>query len=484
MRKWLSCILLAVLTIGAGAQEPYPELGAKLEEYFMALLGESPDVQTRECDFLISSTQDSLVRQYVALKIYDHYLRSKVMGDDAVAVHISQKWFLSGDIAMKSSEDYFNAQLFTEFNKSSLIGADAPVLMLMDPSGAPVRVPAEDGWSVIYFYDTSCSTCKVETPRLKALVEEGKYPLRVYAVYVGASAESWASYRESLPGFLHAWDPEITSDWQRLYGVLQTPRMFLVNPSGTIVGRNLDTPALRSLLNKEFASASYVYGEPSVMQRYAQFFTPYGDSLNVSHVMEVADYLAARTFGEGNVDAFKQVEGDFLYFLSSQKTEVFRDAAIPFVEKYITRLPDVWTTPADKAQIVSLGRMLAELSGRTPAGSLVPDLTVPGVLRRKPCLLARGSRPGRYALRKLKGDPAYLVFYSPSCSSCKEMLAEVDRMVAENRKVRVLLVDMDALLTDAPEEGAELLDTFDLSGLPMIVELDRAGVVKRRYLSF
>ena len=111
-------------------------------------------------------------------------------------------------------------------------------------------------------------------------------------------------------------------------------------------------------------------------------------------------------------------------------------------------------------------------------------MTVPGVLRRKPCLLARGSRPGRYALRKLKGDPAYLVFYSPSCSSCKEMLAEVDRMVAENRKVRVLLVDMDALLTDAPEEGAELLDTFDLSGLPMIVELDRAGVVKRRYLSF
>ena len=484
MKKWLLCVVAAFLAIGARAQEPYPELGAKLEEYFMALLGESPEVQNRECDFLISSTRDSLVRQYVALKIYDHYLQSKVMGDDAVAVHVAQKWFLSGDIAMKSSGDLFNARLFTEFNKSSLIGADAPVLSLKDPSGAPVRVPAEDGWSVIYFYDTSCSTCKVETPRLKALVEEGEYPLQVFAVYVGASPESWAAYRESFPGVTHVWDPEIVSDWQRLYGVLQTPRMFLVNPSGTVVGRNLDTPALRILLNKEFSSASYVYGDPSVMLRYAQFFTPYGDSLKVSHVMDVADYLAARTFGEGNIDSFKQVEGDFLYFLSSQKTEVFRDAAAPFVEKYITKLPDVWTTPTDKAQIVSLGEMLAELSSRTPAGSQIPNLTVPGVLRRKPCLFVRGSRPGRFALRKLKGNPAYLVFYSASCSACKDMLEKVDRLVAENKQARVLLVDMDALLTDEPEEGAVLLDTFDLSGLPMILELDREGIVKHRYVSF
>ena len=64
------------------------------------------------------------------------------------------------------------------------------------------------------------------------------------------------------------------------------------------------------------------------------------------------------------------------------------------------------------------------------------------------------------------------------------MLEKVDRLVAENKQARVLLVDMDALLTDEPEEGAVLLDTFDLSGLPMILELDREGIVKHRYVSF
>ena len=128
--------------------------------------------------------------------------------------------------------------------------------------------------------------------------------------------------------------------------------------------------------------------------------------------------------------------------------------------------------------------MLTELSGRTPPGSPVPDLKVRGVLRRKPCLFARGSRSGVFSLRRLKGDPAYLVFYSPACQVCKEMLGALDKLVKENRRARVLLVDMDALLTDFPEEGGLLLDTFDLSALPQIIELDRIGLVKHRYLSF
>ena len=77
-----------------------------------------------------------------------------------------------------------------------------------------------------------------------------------------------------------------------------------------------------------------------------QLFAAFGDSLKVSDVMDVADYMAARTFGEGSMDAFKQHMGDMLYYVSSRKTEVFREAAVPFVKKYI-QLPEVWDTPED-----------------------------------------------------------------------------------------------------------------------------------------
>lgn len=480
MKKLLASLLTAVFAVVAWAQEPYPELGAKLDEYFTALAGEPASVQNKECDYLIASCQDSLVRQYVALKVYNHYLQSKILGDDAVAVHVAREWFLSGKVAMAEEMDLVNAKVFVAFNEASLIGMPAPVLQAFDPSGARVKMPGA-GYSVLYFYDTGCATCKVESARLKAFVKEGKYPVTVYAIYVGQDDASWEAYRAGFEGVTHVWSPS-PEDWQRLYGVLQTPRMFLVSPSGEILGRGLDTSALQMLLNREFSAGQFVYGERAQMEALDQLFAAYGDSLTVSHVMDVADYMAARTFGEGNLDAFKQNFGDMLYYLSSRKTEVFREAAVPFVKKYI-QLPDVWDSPQDQAQVVSLGELLLDLCTRTPVGSPVPDMPVPGVLRRKPCLFVPGSRSGAFSLRKLKGAPAYLVFYSAGCASCQEMLAAVERVVQENRRARVLLVDMDAVLNDAPQLGRQLLDTFDLSALPMVVQLDKKGVVQHKYVS-
>ena len=206
-------LLLSLVALGASlslyAQQPYPELGAKLDQYFLALAGEPVAVQNEECDFLIETCQDSLVRQYTALKIYDHYLKSKIMGDDAVAVHVAREWFLSGKVKMKSEEDAFHAQLFVQFNENSLIGSQAPVLTLFAPDSTRQYVPQKGGYSVLYFYDAGCATCKRETPKLLGLTESGKYPITVYAIYVGASKEEWESWRKGKDAFVHLWDPEV-----------------------------------------------------------------------------------------------------------------------------------------------------------------------------------------------------------------------------------------------------------------------------------
>lgn len=484
MRKliFLSAVLLIPALNLFGQEDPYPELGAKLEQYFVALAGEQADVQSGECDFLIESCEDSLVRQYVALKIWDHYSESNIMGDDAVAVHIADKWFLSGKIKMKSGADLFAAQIFSQFNRSSLVGMQAPSLELFSPKGDHVIVPETGSYSVLYFYDVGCATCKKETPRFQKLISSGKYEgLKVFAIYVGSSAEEWTSYRADFTGVTHLWDPDVTSDWQMLYGVLGTPRMFLVGPDGTIIGRGLDTPALELLLNKEFSREEYVYGQEAEMEKIAGLFSVYGDTIKVADIMSVADYMAARTFGEGDINTYKQIFGDILYYLFSQKTEVYRDAAVPFIDKYIN-LPEVWNTEADKAQVTSLASLMAELAARTPAGTPVPDIKVPGVLRRKPGLFAKGSREGEFSLARLKGNPSYVVFYTGGCSSCKETLAAVDALVSANRKVRILLVDMDTIMSDNPDLATKLLDSFDLSALPFVIQLDRGGIVLHRYV--
>ena len=63
-------------------------LDSKLDEYFTAIEPLSPADKIAECDFIIEACTDSLIRQYASVRIYDHYLSSKLMGDEAVAVHM------------------------------------------------------------------------------------------------------------------------------------------------------------------------------------------------------------------------------------------------------------------------------------------------------------------------------------------------------------------------------------------------------------
>ena len=102
MKRVLTALLAVFFAITLRAQDNrFDALGAKLEEYFAALAGDPVPLQNAECDFLIESCQDSLTRQFVTLKIYDHYLNSRIMGDDGVAVHIADTWLIPGKLAMK-----------------------------------------------------------------------------------------------------------------------------------------------------------------------------------------------------------------------------------------------------------------------------------------------------------------------------------------------------------------------------------------------
>lgn len=480
MKRLAGIIAALAMSLTLAAQQ-YQALEAKLNEYLAALAGDSPQIQGNECDFLIESASDSLVRQFVTLKLYTHYLESRIMGDEAVAVHIADKWLLSGKVKMHSEEDLMNARIFAEFNRSSLIGKKAPATALYSPDGKLVRLPKADETCVLYFYDIGCPGCKVETPRLAALAESGKFSFTLYAIYVGADGNAWEEYRKALPGAIHLWDPEARQDWQKPYGVLKTPSMFLIGRDGTILGRKLDTPALKMLLERESGVEEYTYGSEASAEGLRQIFASYGDTLKVSHIMDVADYIAARTFTEGSIDSFRQAEGDLLYFLSSSRGEVFHDAAIPFNERYIKGMPEVWESDRDKARVVSLAGFMADMAARTPAGSKIPSIRVPGRLYKKPSFLCKGVRDGNFRLDRLCGGKNYVVFYSAGCGSCGELIARIPEIAAE-RGTRVLLLDMDAILSNSPELGELLLDSFDLSSLPFVIQTDRKGIIQHRYV--
>ena len=101
MRKF-AAILLSLLICGPelAAQvdtAKVRELDSRLERYFSLLEAEPVEVKKAECDALIEAASDKDLRQRIALKAYNHYLNSTLMGDEAVAIHLTDKWFSNGD---------------------------------------------------------------------------------------------------------------------------------------------------------------------------------------------------------------------------------------------------------------------------------------------------------------------------------------------------------------------------------------------------
>ena len=162
-------------------------LDEKLSKYVAAIERSGAEVQKEECDFLIGSSADSLVRQYVAMRLYDHYMSSKVMGAEAVAIHIFDTWFLPGKVSMGDEIDLINARVYADFNRQSQIGMPAPQLTMKNMDGDVVDLfrygktlshigpnarmqTASQRHSVLFFYDTDCAKCKAESILLSHLL--------------------------------------------------------------------------------------------------------------------------------------------------------------------------------------------------------------------------------------------------------------------------------------------------------------------------
>jgi peroxiredoxin len=485
MKRLLIIVLALVLPLGLRAQLPaqldsalVEALDARLDEYFAALEREPVQVKLAECDFMLESCVDSLVRQYVAVRIYDHFLGSKVMGDEAVAVHMVDDWFIPGKVSMYSDIDLLNARVYAQFHRSSLIGMQAPALALRGLDGSAVTAPQPGAVSVLFFYDTTCSKCKLELLKLREYLPGLEVPLEFFAVYTGTLEEQWKDFLDVRWDFEtpyvnvhHAWDPELDSAFQMLYGVLQTPQMLLIDADGTIVGRSLDTEALAQLLPTVIPQA-YEYGSDTSL-----FDTLFGgEGTSAAGILEMAQYIKDQALARKDSTLCRHMLGDMLYYLMDTPGEEYKLALRTFISMYIDSEPDLWSDPVDVRRVVRPAEVCKDLLDRVPVGSKIPRMKVSGVLLKGDVPVdLEDVRP--YRLRRLRGRPAYILFHTPGCSTCDAELEAVRSVFDAEPAARVLLVNPS-------ENGVELLETFDLSVLPFALSMDRKGTVLRKYISF
>ena len=232
-----------------------PILEPRLDKYYRDLVAPDPDSINREVDYmLLMSRTNPEMFKYLMVYFVQKYINPEFMGQDAVFVHLFEKYINTGQ-----------AEFFTEQYKkimsdrayslmANLIGNPAANLDMVDSAGKPVQlyeVKAE--FTVICFWDPTCSHCKEIVPRVDSLFKakwkaEG---VKIFGVMVDGGRESWLKFikENNLKDWIHVYQTDAQRDedtkanrpnYRQLYDVYQTPVLYLLDRDKRIIAKKLN----------------------------------------------------------------------------------------------------------------------------------------------------------------------------------------------------------------------------------------------------
>ncbi len=140
--------------------------------------------------------------------------------------------------------------------------------------------------------------------------------------------------------------------------------------------------------------------------------------------------------------------------------------------------------------VVALARQIGTLHLRLgPRGALEMDDEGPA-LGEAPEPVAADDIDGRPVTIGGPGDAQVLIFVSPGCMLCEQVLPALPALARTNDLAPYVLTDVDATesaLTFGPKRlpapvvpGATIASTYGVPGTPYVVVLDRHGVVRAK----
>ncbi|MBV6644114.1 MAG: redoxin domain-containing protein [Cyclobacteriaceae bacterium] len=229
-----------------------PLMQRKIMTYLDQVIPQHPDTIALEIDKFISSLRSNPASfRFWVVSLFQKYQETKIMGMDAVVVHLAEQYYLSGEASWMTDEDLEKMRKEVNLLKPNLIGRPAPELVLLDTLlqvSNPLSL--EDRFVVLYFYDPDCGHCKKKTPVLR----DSYYDLKdlgaeVVAVCTVTDVERWRNYiDENELDWINLADPYVQSDFRSTYNIRSTPQVYVLDENRKIIAKRLDVEQLESFI--------------------------------------------------------------------------------------------------------------------------------------------------------------------------------------------------------------------------------------------
>ncbi|MBC8173893.1 MAG: DUF5106 domain-containing protein [Chitinophagales bacterium] len=224
----------------------------KIKKYLADYTPRIPDSINVAVDFIIQKAEENKeVFKFIVVSLLNEYANSKIMGMDAVYVHIVDTYYKTGKATWVDETAMYKITSQADKLKPILIGKMAPPIILQDSSGYDIPLYSiNKKYTIVIFWDVDCSHCKKEMPKLETLYPDLlQYDAEVYAVY---SQEEWDKWKKWLIEHHYPWinvgNLKMHSNFQVQYNVDQTPVIYILNEKKEIIAKKISVDQISELL--------------------------------------------------------------------------------------------------------------------------------------------------------------------------------------------------------------------------------------------
>jgi thiol-disulfide isomerase/thioredoxin len=235
----------------------------KVERYFRNLLVPSADTIIKKADYLLLlSRTNTEMYKFLLNWLTDEYIYPKYMGQDAVFVHLFEKYHSKGVSNWLNEKQLSAISNRAYMVMANLIGEKAADLDMVDSTGKPSPLYSVNAdYTIVAFWDPTCSHCREEIPRLDSFYQAKwkKYGVKVYGVLSENEKAKWVQFIKDnkLNDWVHVYETEETKKaitdskrpgYKQLYDVTQTPTLYLLDKEKRIIAKKLTLQQMDEML--------------------------------------------------------------------------------------------------------------------------------------------------------------------------------------------------------------------------------------------
>ncbi|MEZ4959060.1 MAG: redoxin domain-containing protein [Saprospiraceae bacterium] len=243
-----------------------PFLFQKIDHYVNKMTVQHPDSINVAVDKILEKVRPAEETfKFYLIHFLNEYAKSKIVGMDAVYVHIVKKYYATGQAPWTEEEQLKKILDNADKLEPLLIGKIAPNIEMETQDGQKMQLhDFKSPMTVLFFWDPDCGHCKKSMPDMVKFAKDYKDKgVAVFAICTSLVTRDdngdfsmkevdkcWSTIKDrEMDVFFNYVDPYHRSRYKTVYDIRSTPQIYVLDTDKTILSKRIGAEQLPEVVD-------------------------------------------------------------------------------------------------------------------------------------------------------------------------------------------------------------------------------------------